>query len=58
MDPGILILFHPESVMEKSGSGINMPDPQHLHLESKGGPQVKKVRNGSGSTARAGDPDP
>jgi hypothetical protein len=57
MDPGILILFHPESVMEKSGSRINMPDPQHIHLGNMRA-AGKKVRNGSGYTARARDPDP
>jgi hypothetical protein len=30
MDSGILFLYHLESVMENSGSGINMPDTQHL----------------------------
>jgi hypothetical protein len=32
-DPGSEIFFLPVSGMEKFGSGINIPDPQHCSLE-------------------------
>jgi hypothetical protein len=42
IDPGILILFQPQSVMEKSGSGINMRDSQHKLGKQYAGRRLKK----------------
>jgi hypothetical protein len=57
MNPGILILFHPESVIRNLDPELTCQNHNTYTWEAICGPQVK-VRNGSGSTARAGDPDP